>query len=99
MTSIPAGSNEWNETIKLWNAVGPSASEIAAVFAAFPESRITHILPRLVMVRRAVAAHFYTDDLPERPRMKRARRSNRKADSTAGPLVNPSSSNATAEQL
>jgi hypothetical protein len=97
MSSIPAGSNEWNETVKLWNAVGPSASEIAAVFAAFQESRVTHLLPRLVMVRRAVAAGFYTDHLPERPRLKRARLDNRKAASAA-PAVNPTS-NAITDQL
>src|SRR5262245_23329602 len=98
MTNIPAGSNEWNEAIKLWNTVRPSAGEIAAVFAAFPESRIALILPRLVMVRRAVAARFYTDDLPERPRLKRARLHNRKADPTATPFVSPSG-NAVADQL
>ena len=82
----------------LWNAVGPSASEIAGVFAAFPESRVTHILPRLVMVRRAVAARFYTDDLAKRPRVKQALVGNRKADA---PLRDGSvpSSNAIADEL
>ena len=97
MTSIPAGSNEWIAALKLWNAVEPSASEIAGVFAAFPDSRVTHILPRLVMVRRAVAARFYTDDLPKRAHAKRARLGSRKADPTVAPCVNPSS-NAIADQ-
>jgi hypothetical protein len=50
--------------IKLWNAVAPSPTEIASAFAAFAGMRVLHILPRLVMVRRAIDAGFYTDDLP-----------------------------------
>jgi hypothetical protein len=98
MTSIPRSSNDWNETVKLWHAVGPSGREIAGVFAAFPESRVLHILPRLVMVRRAVAARFYTDDLAKRPRVKRARLGNRNAHPIIAAWAKPSS-NATSDEL
>jgi len=54
-----------NQSLRLWNIVSPSATEIAAAFAAFQGLRVVYILPRLVMVRRAVAARFYRDDLPD----------------------------------
>ena len=49
----------------MWGAVNPSATEIEAASAAFEGLNVTDILPRLVMVRRAVEASFYTDELPE----------------------------------
>ena len=61
-----------NDSFRLWNAVSPSADEIAAAFAAFEGLRVVYILPRLVMVRRAVAADFYTDDLRSQPGSPRA---------------------------
>jgi len=39
-------------------------AELDAACAAFGELPSLHALPRLVMVRRAVAVGFYTDDLP-----------------------------------
>jgi hypothetical protein len=48
----------------MWGAVNPSPIEIQAASAAFEGVNVTDILPRLVMVRRAVEASFYTDDLP-----------------------------------
>ena len=53
-------------TFKMWRAVNPSPVEIEAANAAFAGLDVIDILPRLVMVRRAVAACFYTDDLPGR---------------------------------
>ncbi|MBV9577284.1 MAG: hypothetical protein JO057_01705 [Chloroflexi bacterium] len=49
---------------RMWAAVDPSPTEIEAASAAFEGLNVTDILPRLVMVRRAVVASFYTDDLP-----------------------------------
>ena len=49
----------------MWGAVNPSQIEIEAASAAFEGLNVTDILPRLVMVRRAVEASFYTDDLPD----------------------------------
>jgi hypothetical protein len=53
-------------TLRMWRAVNPSPAEIEAATAAFAGLDVIDILPRLVMVRRAVAACFYTDDLPRR---------------------------------
>lgn len=52
-------------SVNMWGAVNPSPAEIQAACAAFEGLNVTDILPRLVMVRRAVEASFYTDTLPE----------------------------------
>ncbi len=52
-------------SVKMWQSVNPSPTEIEAASAAFEGLNVTDILPRLVMVRRAVEASFYTDDLPQ----------------------------------
>ena len=53
-----------NSFNNIWRAVDPSSSEIQAAQAVFEGLDVRDILPRLVMVRRAVAASFYTDDVP-----------------------------------
>jgi hypothetical protein len=51
-------------SFSLWRAVDPLPTEIQAARAAFAGLDMRdNSLPRLVMVRRAVAASFYTDDL------------------------------------
>ena len=52
-------------SFEMWRAVDPLPSEIQAATAAFDGLDVIDILPRLVMVRRAVAACFYNDDLPK----------------------------------
>jgi len=54
--------NKFNMT---WQAVNPSSAEIEGVRAAFEGLDATDLVPRLVMIRRAVAACFYSDDLTE----------------------------------
>ena len=78
-----------NDSLRLWNAVSPSPTEIAAAFSAFDGMPVVYILPRLVMIRRAVAAHFYTDDLRNHPSSPRASLRKRKAVSTAPPAGSP----------
>ena len=51
-------------SFKMWRAVDPSPTEIQAAYAVFEGLDVSDILPRLVMVRRAVAAAYYTDDEP-----------------------------------
>ncbi len=51
----------------IWRHVNPSPSEIQAARAAFEGVDVIDIMPRLVMIRRAVDARFYTDDLPDTP--------------------------------
>ena len=63
MTSTPIDQEAFNQSLRLWNAVCPSAAEISAAFVAFDRLPVVCILPRLVMIRRAVAAHFYNEDL------------------------------------
>lgn len=53
-------------SLSMWRAVNPSPIEIQAASAAFEGADVIDILPRLVMVRRAVEACFYTDELPRR---------------------------------
>jgi hypothetical protein len=48
----------------MWRAVNPSSAELEAASAVFEGLDVVDIVPRLIMVRRAVAACFYTDDLP-----------------------------------
>ena len=43
--------------------INPSPDEMEAACAAFGELPTIDALPRLIMVRRAVAAGFYTDRL------------------------------------
>jgi hypothetical protein len=50
-------------SFNMWGAVNPSPTEIQAASAAFEGLNVTDILPRLVMVRRAVEASYYTDEL------------------------------------
>ena len=64
MTSTLKDQDAFDRSLRLWNIVSPSPSEISAAFAAFQGLRVVCILPRLVMIRRAVAAHFYSEDLP-----------------------------------
>ena len=52
-----------NKFNRMWQAVNPSSDEIEGVRVAFEGLDATDLVPRLVMVRRAVAACFYTDDL------------------------------------
>ena len=52
-------------SFKMWRVVNPTPTEIDAASAAFEGVNVTDILPRLVMVRRAVDARFYTDDPPD----------------------------------
>ncbi|HET6315780.1 MAG TPA: hypothetical protein VFG86_04935 [Chloroflexota bacterium] len=49
----------------MWQQVNPSPTEIEAAHAAFEGVDVVDIMPRLVMIRRAVEANFYTDDLPD----------------------------------
>jgi hypothetical protein len=51
------------KSFNLWRAVDPLPTEIQAAQAAFEglDLRDNNILPRLIMVRRAVAASFYSD--------------------------------------
>jgi hypothetical protein len=51
-------------SVTIWRAVNPSPTEIQAASAAFDGQDVIDILPRLVMVRRAVEACFYTDEMP-----------------------------------
>jgi hypothetical protein len=48
---------------KMWQTVDPLPTEIQAAYTAFKGLDVVDILPRLIMVRRAVAASFYTDDM------------------------------------
>lgn len=50
-------------SLNIWRLITPSADEVDAAYAAFGELPKPDMLPRLVMVRRAVAAGYYTDDL------------------------------------
>jgi len=52
----------------IWRLVNPSPTEIEAARAAFEDVDVTDIMPRLVMVRRAVDANYYTDQLPRKRR-------------------------------
>jgi hypothetical protein len=47
-----------------WQTINPSPEEMHAATAAFGELPKMDVLARLIMVRRAVAAGFYTDQLP-----------------------------------
>ena len=44
--------------------ITPSPDELLSAYDAFGELPTMEALPRLVMIRRAVAAGFYNDDLP-----------------------------------
>jgi len=57
-------------SFSMWRAVNPSSAEIEAACAAFEGLDVMAIVPRLVMVRRAVAACFYTDELPEQENLR-----------------------------
>ena len=59
--------------MNMWRTVNPSPNEIEAAQAAFDGVDVTDIVPRLVMVRRAVAAEYYTDTLPRRARLRAIR--------------------------
>jgi hypothetical protein len=50
-------------SVDIRRLISPSADEVQAACAAFGELPKPDILPRLVMVRRAVAAGYYTDNL------------------------------------
>jgi hypothetical protein len=50
-------------SLNIWQTVNPSPTEIQAASAAFDGLDVIDILPRLVMVRRAVEACYYTDEL------------------------------------
>jgi hypothetical protein len=54
----------------MWRGVNPSSAEIEAASAAFEGLDVTDIVPRLVMVRRAVAARFYTDELSDQEKLR-----------------------------
>jgi hypothetical protein len=54
---------DFMNSLKTWQTINPSPDEMLAASAAFGELPKMDVLPRLVMVRRAVAAGFYTDDL------------------------------------
>jgi hypothetical protein len=43
--------------------INPTPDELLAAYDAFGELPKMDVLPRLIMVRRAVAAGFYTDNL------------------------------------
>jgi len=68
-------------SFKMWRAVNPTQTEIDAASLAFEGVDVIDILPRLVMVRRAVEARFYTDDAPRdtTPRPLRRRPARRSA--------------------
>jgi hypothetical protein len=44
--------------------INPSPDELLAAYDAFGELPAIEALPRLIMIRRAVAVGFYNDDLP-----------------------------------
>ncbi|HEY1295581.1 MAG TPA: hypothetical protein VGJ60_21080 [Chloroflexota bacterium] len=67
-------------SFNMWQTVNPTPNEIDAASTAFEGVDVIDILPRLVMVRRAVEARFYTDDPPATtPRPLRRRPARRKA--------------------
>jgi hypothetical protein len=53
-----------NSFTMMWRAVNPTLAEIDAARVAFEGVDVTDLVPRLVMVRRAVAADFYSEALP-----------------------------------
>jgi hypothetical protein len=53
---------------RVWQTINPSPDELFAACAAFGELPKMDFLTRLIMARRAVAAGFYTDDLPKHSR-------------------------------
>jgi hypothetical protein len=52
----------------IWQTINPSPEELFAACSAFGELPKIDVLSRLIMARRAVAAGFYTDDLPKHGR-------------------------------
>jgi hypothetical protein len=54
---------DFMNSLKTWQTINPSPDEMHAASAAFGELPNSEALPRLIMVRRAVAAGFYTDNL------------------------------------
>ena len=54
-------------SFKIWQTIDASPDEVDAASAAFGELPNLDVLPRLIMTRRAVAAGFYTDDVPLLP--------------------------------
>jgi hypothetical protein len=51
-----------------WQTISPLPDELLAACSAFGELPKMDVLARLIMARRAVAAGFYTDDLPKHGR-------------------------------
>jgi hypothetical protein len=66
-------------SFNMWRAVNPTPAEVCAASAAFEGQDVIDILPRLVMVRRAIVARFYTDDLRDRKQRTARRRNGRLA--------------------
>jgi hypothetical protein len=60
--------------LNTWQTINPTPDEIHAAYVAFEDLPTMDFLPRLVMVRRAVAAGFYTDNLPVRSPKQTGRR-------------------------
>jgi hypothetical protein len=57
------GINGLMNSLNTLQTINPSPDEIHAVYAAFGDLPKMDALQRLVMIRRAVAAGFYTDKL------------------------------------
>jgi len=71
-----------NKFNMMWRAVNPSSAELEAASAAFGGLNVVDMAPRLVMVRRAVAACFYTDNLTKQEDRLTSTRRRRKAPMT-----------------
>jgi hypothetical protein len=52
------------DSLNTWRLINPTPAEIHAASLAFGDLPKLDALAQLVMVRRATAAGFYTDDLP-----------------------------------
>jgi hypothetical protein len=64
--------------------IRPTPDELLAAYEAFGELPTLDALPRLVMVRRAVAAGFFTDNLRPGSPKQTSRRSRQPAERTRG---------------
>jgi len=63
ITALLTRAPEYMDDLRRLRTINPSPEEVEAACAAFGELPPMDELARLIMVRRAVAAGFYTDDL------------------------------------